>query len=216
MCKHMTRVIHIFLWHLTVVAFSPTLSTLSVLRGRCRFRTTAWPVSWSTSVGRSIGWRWSKCATAIRRCWTTPRTSWRSVARSQTCCVTSLWRLPLLCPPRSNTWALLRWISTPDASHCVKTSYWWCRPLVLVGQGYFLHERYFGERVMAASYSCNHDVHLGLTCKRKPQLADLYEHIPLISTYLPGWGSLGCFNVDCSWHLEAGLKDKGRNREDIM
>lgn len=106
---------------------------LSVLRGRCRFRTTTWPVSWSASVGRSIGWRWSKCATAIKRCWTMPRTSWRSVARSRTCCVTSLWRLPLLCPPRSNTWALLRWTSTPDASHFVKICYSGCRPLLFAG-----------------------------------------------------------------------------------
>lgn len=100
----------------------PTPQPCSVLRGRCRFRTTAWPVSWSACVGRSTGWRWSRCATATKRCWTTQRTSWRSAARSRTCCVTSLWRPPSLCPPHSNTWASPRWTSTPDASHCVKIS----------------------------------------------------------------------------------------------
>lgn len=100
----------------------PNPSDLSPLRGRCRFRTTVWPASWSGCAGRSTGWKWSRCATATRRCWTMRRTSWRSVARSRTCCATSRWRLPSLCPPRSNTWASPRWTSTPGVSHCVETS----------------------------------------------------------------------------------------------
>lgn len=51
---------------------------------------------------------------------------------------------------------------------------------------------------MIASYLCNLDVYLGLTCQRKPRCADLYGHTPLISTYLPGGRSMGCFTVDCS------------------
>lgn len=92
----------------------------SLFRGRCRCRITIWHGSWFAYGGRSTGWRWSRCVTVTKRCWMMPRMSWRSVRRTRTCCVTSPWKPPSLCPPLSNILVSPRWTSTPDDSPSVE------------------------------------------------------------------------------------------------